>query len=206
MKLGFFEGVTMKTTLSNSFVNQWCEDITSCYDLVETYAKFNAGYFNGELPVLPTVELSNDAGETWEITRRIKWDGRLKKTWGTYTPNGKGSGVIKLAKMCTTVPHQTYSTLLHELIHAYLDLTNQDDGVAGHGPNFICKAKEINEECEKSGVSYRVDFDDKPVTQEVAEFQVPLLMSSFTFDDLDIAKKVESVINGAFSGSYEYLQ
>jgi hypothetical protein len=196
----------MKTTLSNSFVNQWCEDITSCYDLVETYSKFNANYFNGELPVLPTVTLSNEAGETWETTKRIKWDGRMKKSWGTYAPNGKGSGVIKLAKMCATVPHQTYSTLLHELIHAYLDFRNEDDGINGHGANFIRKAKEINEKCEDKKVGYRVYYDGEVITQEAAEFQVPLLMSSFTFDDLDVAKKVESVINGAFAGSYEYSQ
>jgi hypothetical protein len=196
----------MKTTLSNSFFTRWCPDPTSIYDLVELYAEFNAKFFNGELPVLPTVTLTNDAGETWEKTGRIKWEGRYKRTWGTYTYNGKGTGIIKLSKRCALEPFQTQSTLLHEMLHAYLDLTNQDDGIAGHGPNFIRKAKEINEKCDELEVGYRVDFHDEPITQEVAEFQVPLLMSSFEFDDLDVAKKVESIINGAFAGSYEYLQ
>ncbi len=40
-------------------------------------------------------------------------------------------------------------TLLHELVHAYLFLTKtryaRDDGVDGHGPDFIFKMLEINE-------------------------------------------------------------
>ena len=196
----------MNTTVSNSFVNQWCPDLTSCFDLVETYVRFNSSYFNGELPVLPTVTLSNDAGETWEHTGRIKWDGRLRKMWGKYTPNGKGSGVITLAKRCAYTPSQTYSTLLHEMIHAYQDLTNDVDGIAGHGPSFVLKAKEINEKCKRESVTYRVNFHDEVITREQAEFQVPLLMSSFKFDDLDVARKVEGIIKGAFDTSYEYLQ
>jgi hypothetical protein len=196
----------LKTTLSDSFFARWCPDPTSVYDLVELYAEFNAKFFNGELPVLPTVTLTNDVGETWERTNRIKWEGRYKRTWGTYTFNGRGTGTIKLARRCALEPFQTQSTLLHEMIHAWLDLRNEDDGIAGHGPNFIRKAKEINEKCDNLGVGYRVDFHDEPITQEVAEFQVPLLMSSFQFDDLDVAKKVESIINGAFAGSYEYSQ
>ena len=103
-------------------------------------------------------------------------------------------------------PFQIYSTLLHEMVHAWLDLKGADDGIEGHGLNFVLKSKEINEKCEVEEVGYRVYYDGEVITQEAAEFQVPLLMSSFTFDDLDVAKKVESVINGAFAGSYEYSQ
>ena len=196
----------MKTTLSDSFFARWCPDPTSVYDLVELYAELNAKFFNGELPVLPTVTLTNDVGETWERTNRIKWEGRYKRTWGTYTFNGRGTGTIKLARRCALEPFQTQSTLLHEMVHAWLDLTNQSDGIACHGPNFIRKAKEINEKCEKLGVGYRVDFYDEPITQEVAEFQAPLLMSSFTFDDLDIARGCQTVIKAAFDEKFSYYQ
>jgi len=184
----------MNTTLSNSFFLRWCPEPSSCYDLNETYAKFNSKYFNGDLPVLP------------EGITRIKWEGRYTRKWGTYSPNGKGSGQIKLARRCMETPFQTYSTLLHEMVHAWLDLKETDDGIEGHGLNFVLKSKEINEKCEAEEVGYRVYYDGEVITQEAAEFQVPLLMSSFTFDDLDVAKKVESIINGAFAGSYEYSQ
>jgi hypothetical protein len=103
-------------------------------------------------------------------------------------------------------PFQTYSTLLHEMVHAWLDLKGADDGIEGHGLNFVLKSKEINEKCEDEEVGYRVHFHDQAITREAAEFQVPLLESSFTFTDLDVARKVESIIKGAFNSHYEYLQ
>lgn len=178
----------MKTTLSNHFFHTYCPDVAEVYNLKEIYKHFNKVFFDNQLPK----------------TYNIVWDGRLKTMWGVFQPKQKRIGV---AKLTLDKQHKVHSTVLHEMIHLYLHLTNQDDGIEGHGPNFISFAVEINEKCEELGVGYRVQFYDQEITQEKATFISPLLGTTIgDFDDLDVARRCESVMKAAFDGNYAKLQ
>lgn len=189
----------LKTTLSDSFFRAFCPDPCAIYDLGEIYSEFNAKYFNGELPVLKVITKVDENDETWHSYPRLKWEGRYKKLWGTYSPNGRGSGVIRLARNCAPDPVQVRSTLLHELVHAYLDMKRQDTGIKGHGPTFIREAKRINELCESNGVAYRVNFYNVAVTQDQPIVYSDLLKTEiYCGKDLDIARRMQSIIRTAF--------
>lgn len=197
----------LSTVLSDTFFQRYCPDPCAIYELHELYAEFNARYFGGELPLLKTIAETDENGEEWVATPTIKWEGRFKRLWGSYLPNGKGTGIIKLARRAALDPVQVRSTLLHELVHAYLDMTGKDDGIKGHGPNFIWEAKRINTLCAQRNVDYRVNFYDEEVTLEQ-----PIVYSDLTKTtiycgkDLDVALKMQSIFNAAFHDSYEYQQ
>jgi len=193
----------MKTTLSPAFFSQYCPDPTVMYDLGELYAEFNAKYFNGELPVLP-YEVKVDAnGETRRKYGTVKWDGRLgRNTLGCYK-----RGVIHLNRKIAKDPNQVRSVLLHEMLHKFLDVKGLDDGIAGHGPNFIEEAKWINDTCSARGVQYRVNFYDIPVTKSRPTYHADLIGGEIQcVQDLDVVRKMGSVIRAAFDTRFEYRQ
>jgi hypothetical protein len=176
----------IQTTLSKSFFLRYCPNPCAIYELGEMYAEFNALYFNGELPILEVVTKVDKNGEVRHSYPRIKWEGRYKKLWGTYKPNGRGTGVIKLSRECASDPKQVRSTLLHEMLHAYLDLKNLDTGVKGHGPTFIQNAKRINELAAERGVTYRINFYDEAITEDQPQVYSDLLKTTlYLGTDLD---------------------
>lgn len=193
----------MKTTLSPAFFAQFCPDPTVMYDLGDLYAEFNAKYFNGELPVLPYATKVDKNGETRKIYGTLKWDGRLgKSTLGCYK-----RGVIYLNRKIAGDLNKTRSVLLHEMLHKFLDVKGLDDGIAGHGPNFIAEAKWINDTCAARGVLYRVNFYDVPVTKSRPVYRSELIGGDIQcVQDLDVARKMGSVIRAAFDKRYEYRQ
>ncbi len=198
----------LKTTLSTSFFRRFCPDPTVMYDLGDLYAELNAKFFNGQLPVLAeTVRTVN--GVERKTYPSLKWDGRLgRRTLGVYTPASKrGNGKIRLARRIAEDPAKTRSVLLHEMLHKFLDLHSLDDGIAGHGPNFISEAKAINGHCTEWGVNYRIHFYDEEITREDPVFYSDVLkMEIDCRKDLDFARKVQSVIRAAFDTNYEYHQ
>lgn len=196
----------LKPIVSYAFLARYCPDPCAIFDLGELYCEFNAKYFNGELPVLKVVTVTDKNDETWHTYPRLKWEGRFRKLWGQYKPNGRGTGVIKLARNCAKDPVQVRSTLLHEMVHAYLDMKGTDDGIKGHGPNFILEAKRINELCVAKGVPYRVNFYDIPVTLEQPEVYSELLKTTlYCGKDLDLARRMQAIIRAAFDEESEIV-
>ena len=193
----------MKTTLSSAFFAQFCPDPTVMYDLGELYAEFNAKYFNGELPVLPHATKVDKSGETRRVYGTLKWDGRLgKSTLGCYK-----RGVIHLNRKIAKDLNKTRSVLLHEMLHKFLDVKGLDDGIAGHGPNFIAEAKRINDVCAARGVQYRVHYYDVPVTRVQPTYRSELIGEDIhCVQDLDLARKMGTIIRAAFDTRYDYKQ
>lgn len=206
------ESIELPTQVSDSFFRAFCSDPTTLYNLGELYDEFNARFFDNQLPELvKTVKLVKGV----EVTSydRVKWDGRLgKKTLGTYTTARRpGYGIVRLSRNIASEPIQVRGTLLHELLHAYLDLKGLDEGVEagikGHGKNFVSHAKKINEICSSLGVKYRVNFFDEEITEEEASFSCDLLKDTvFRTSDLDIALQVKKVLNSALDSKFDYIQ
>jgi len=196
-----------KTTVSASFFQAFCPNTTSIYDLGELYAEFNAKYFDGKLRVLRVIEKTDANGDKRNIYPELKWEGRFRKLWGQYKPSRtRGAGMIKIAKVAAVDPTQVRSTLLHEMIHKWLDQIGQDDGIKGHGQNFIEKARQINQLCEETGMKYRVNFHDVAVTKEEPEVYCDMLKTTiYCGKDLDIAHRMKAILNSAFE-TYEYEQ
>lgn len=193
----------LKTALSPAFFAQYCPDPTVMYDLGELYAEFNAKYFNGKLPLLPYEVKVDVNGETRHKYGTLKWDGRLgKNTLGCYK-----RGVIHLNRSIAKDPNQTRSVLLHEMLHKFLDVKGLDDGIAGHGPNFITEAKGINDACAARGVQYRVNYYDTPVTKSRPVYRSELTGGNIQcVQDLDLARKMGTIIRAAFDTKYVYNQ
>lgn len=202
------ETIELPTRVSDKFFRAFCPNPTVIYDLGSLYDEFNSRFFHGELPnLVKTVKVVK--GEEVVSYGRLKWDGRLKnRTLGTYTPARiKGQGVIRLSRNIASDPVQVKSTLLHEMLHLYLDLKDLDDGIKGHGSHFMAEAKSINTACEGLGVSYRINFHDNEITQEEASFSCDLLKEQvFRTSDLDIALQVKKVLNSALNSDFNYNQ
>ena len=195
-----------QTTVSNAFFARFCPDPCAIYDLGELYAEFNAKYFGGELPIQKVTSRTDENDETWHSYPRLKWEGRFRKLWGNYTMNGRGTGVIKLARKCAEDPIQVRSTLLHEMLHAYLDMKGLDDGIKGHGENFILEAKRINELCEANGVTYRINFFNEEITKEQPIVYSDLLKTTlYLGKDLDVARRMRKLLNSAFDQESDVL-
>lgn len=196
----------LKTTLSDSFFNRFCPDPTVMLDLGDIYAEFNARFFNGKLPILAHKLVKSKTGETRRVYNTLKWDGRLgKTTLGRYKLRN-GHGEIRLSRSIAHNPTLTKSVLLHEMVHKYLDLTGQDDGIMGHGENFILTSKRINEQCEEKGFAYRVHFYDEEITKEEPQAFVDLIGKEiYLGKDLDVARKMKSILNSAFDHKYDYV-
>jgi hypothetical protein len=196
----------MKTTLSQGFFERYCPDPYSLYDLPELYVEFNARYFNGELPLARTRVVKQRDGGIGLVPLDIIWEGRYRRTYGTYAPSKvRGHGKIRIARHCVKTPHQVQSTLLHEMLHKWLDLKGLDDGIKGHGPNFVSHAKDINDKCRDAGVAYRINFHDEEITLEEPVAYCDLLKTTIHCGrDLDVAVRMQSILKAAFDTNYEY--
>jgi hypothetical protein len=189
---------------SGGFFQRFCPDPTVMYDLGELYACYNAYYFNGELPVQESVTYIDENDEERTVYPRLKWDGKFRRVYGKYYFKNHA---IHLARGIASDPLQVRSTLLHEMLHEYLHRNDLDDGIEGHGPNFIKYAKEINEKCREQGVDYRINFYDEEITREDPAIYCDLLGTEIAcFKDLDLARKVKKVAEKAFDDAWTYHQ
>jgi hypothetical protein len=203
------EITALPTRVSNSFFHAFCPNPKVMYDLGDIYAEMNAIFFDGVLPVLKSVSKKDSNGETRTKYPTLKWDGRMKaKTLGTYRPSAKrGSGTISLSPAIAKDPTLTRSVLLHEMLHKYLDLKGLDDGIKGHGENFILESTRINKLCESKGKEYRVMFYDEEITKDDPSFFVEMVGEEMTvMRDLDVARKMASIFRAAFDEKFEYRQ
>jgi hypothetical protein len=194
----------LSTKVSERFFRTFCPDPTVMYDLGSLYNEYNAKFFNGELPELVPV-VRRVKGEEILTYTRLKWDGRLRsRTYGTYTSSPKaGYGTIRLGRFMAGDPVQVKSTLAHEMLHQWLDLKGLDDGVKGHGEQFILHARRINLVCQEENSPIRVNFYDQEILKETPEFQCSGIGETiYTVKDLDIARSVEKLISAAFDGNH----
>lgn len=197
----------LSTKISDRFFRAFCPKPEVIYDLEALYNLYNSEFFDGELPDLVKV-VKKVKGQEVVSFSRLKWDGRLRsRTYGTYTTGSRsGFGIIRLSRNMASDPIQTKSTLVHEMLHQWLDLKGLDDGVKGHGENFILHAKRINVLCEENGWKIRVNFYDKAVLAETPHFQCSVIGETiYSVKDLDIARSLERVINSAFDGNHQTI-
>lgn len=190
--------------VSNKFFRAFCPDPTAMYDLGSLYNEYNAKFFNGDLPELTRVVKKVKGVEIVSYSQ-LKWDGRLRsRTYGTYTSSARpGNGVIRLSRFVAEDPIKAKSTLLHEMLHKWLDLKGLDDGIKGHGEQFIKFARQINLTCQAEDIKVRVDFYNKEVVLETPEFQCGVIGETiYSVKDLDIVRTLEKVINSAFNGNH----
>lgn len=193
----------LKNTISDKFFLRWCPNPTSIYDLGEIYAEYNAKFFYGTLKTLNVVERTDKRGNTTRIYTGLKWDGRLKNFWGIYRPNGRGTGEIRISRQAAMQPHQVRDTILHEMLHKWLDMKGLDDGIEGHGPHFIDHSLRINQRARELGLTVRVNFFNEEITKEQPEVYSELLKTTlYCGRDLDIARKMRGVFDSAFHESY----
>jgi hypothetical protein len=201
------EILELPTKVSDRFFRAFGPKPEAMYDLETLYNNYNDLFFDGELPELVKV-VKKVKGQEVVSFSRLKWDGRLRsRTYGTYTASSRrGYGVIRLARNIAGSPVQMKSTLVHEMLHQWLDLNGQDDGVSGHGKNFILHAKRINESCEGMGWKTRVNFFDKAIFSETPHFECGLIGKTiYSVKDLDIARTAEHIIHSAFDGNHQTI-
>ncbi|KAJ1961937.1 hypothetical protein IWQ62_003691 [Dispira parvispora] len=81
---------------------------------------------------------------------RLRWSNDLPfDTAGQYIDrHGNSPGLIELnaRKLRGRPSSETVTTLLHEMIHAYVDYTGRNDYEDHHGPNFQGEMRRINQE------------------------------------------------------------
>jgi hypothetical protein len=199
----------IRNTLSRSFVQLYCPNPCGMHDLGELYSQFNAKYFEGELPVLKPHTVVDENEEVWEsYPKQIAWNGRFKKLYGRYTYSpARGRGFIELSKRIALDPILVRSTMLHEMLHKYLDLKALGDGIEGHGPNFVEHGVRINRICESEKVEYRINFFDHPVEDSNPRYLSETYAQEFPVrKDLDLGRKMAKIMKASFDSSYTYLQ
>ncbi|ATW62690.1 putative transcription elongation protein [Synechococcus phage S-CBWM1] len=205
----------MQTVVRESFMKRYCPNPAGMYDLGELHAEFNAKYFNGEIPPLRKTVRVDENGEEWEsYPKQLAWNKRFTRTWGRYSHNGvPGRGFIEISYKIATDPDKVRGTLIHEMVHQYVDLTNGFDGIEGHGENFIRVAVEVNKKLKEEGRTFRVEFNNTPeegvgeITKLDPHFHSELIGVPLSArKDLDIARKMRAAIRMAFDSNYTYVQ
>ena len=122
----------------------------SLIPLLPIFHKFNKQFFDNSLTLnkVPLVQL--------------RWsDNRLKTTAGFYKRkkiNGVFESEIILSKPILTKlsTNEIYSTLCHEMIHAWVDRVLKINET--HGKNFLSKMHEINQKENTFQISIRHNF------------------------------------------------
>jgi hypothetical protein len=198
----------LSTKLSDGFFRAFCPNPTQIYDLGRLYNELNFRFFRGELPTLQEVRKIDKQGTERVSYPSLKWEGRFKKVLGMYHPSPKrGTGVIRISRKLASDPTGLRSTLLHEMLHKYLDLKGLDDGIKGHGKNFILHAKGINEICKSRGFKYRIHFYEEEILQEAPSFKTSLLGEEIhVIKDLDVARTMKRIFGVAFDEKFVYRQ
>ena len=98
---------------------------------------------------------------------RLSWSRRMSRAAGSYRRRGGlGQITLSLPVLSPLPPSATHSTLVHEMIHAWVDLVLQQR--EGHGPCFRGKMEEINGQGTGLTISIRHHF---PVSRSPAAWQ-----------------------------------
>ena len=123
----------------------------SLIPLLPVFHKFNRQFFDQSLTTINREPLI-----------KVRWsDNRLKTTAGFYKRkkfNGVIDSEIVLSKPILTKLsyNEIYSTLCHEMIHAWVDRILNINEI--HGPNFLSKMNEINKAENNFQISIRHNF------------------------------------------------
>jgi len=131
----------------------------SLIPLLPLFHRFNKQFFDNSLEV------------NQQPLVKIRWsDNRLKTTAGFYKRkkiNGLIDSEIVLSKpiLCKLSNREIYSTLCHEMIHAWVDRILKKDEI--HGPNFLNKMNQINAKENNFQISVRHNF---PVERRESKF------------------------------------
>ena len=118
--------------------------------LLPIFHKFNTSFFDNSLTI------------NKEPIVQVRWsDNRLKTTAGFYKRkkvNGILNSEIVLSKpiLSNLSLTQIYSTLCHEMIHAWIDRVLNINEM--HGPNFLKKMNTINKQQDKFVITIRHNF------------------------------------------------
>tara|TARA_B100000902_G_scaffold31253_1_gene37462 strand:+ start:342 stop:869 length:528 start_codon:yes stop_codon:yes gene_type:complete len=131
----------------------------SLIPLLPVFHKFNRQFFNRSLTI------------NKEPLVKVRWsDNRLKTTAGFYKRK-EFKGVID-SEIILSKPilsklscNEIYSTLCHEMIHAWVDRILNINEI--HGPNFLSKMKEINKEEKNFQITIRHNF---PVERKALKY------------------------------------
>ncbi|XP_070160049.1 DNA-dependent metalloprotease dvc-1 isoform X1 [Polyergus mexicanus] len=129
-----------------TLVDKALEFIDPTPNIHTLFVQFNARFFRN---VLSPVQ--------------IKWSNRMKSCAGVCTFHSRNKEcIISLsAPLLKLRPRKDLvETLLHEMIHAYLFLTNNDRDRDGHGPNFCKHMYRINKEAGTNITIYH-NFHDE---------------------------------------------
>lgn len=181
--------------LTTSFVKRFCPNPCAMYDLVALYDEFNFTFFDGELPALNTYAVERD-GEVYIETKDIVWSKQYKRVYGKYFYKSRK---IKLATFMAHSPSLVKGTLLHEMVHKYLDLKGLDDGVEGHGENFINEAVRVNKLVNELDMNCWVKFQDVIIRREEPVFQAQLIGREVVMvKDLDLVAKMTATLRAGF--------
>ncbi|XP_012059939.1 PREDICTED: sprT-like domain-containing protein Spartan [Atta cephalotes] len=135
-----------KNVYIQSLVDQALELIDPTPNIHTMFIQFNARFF---WCVLSSVE--------------VKWSNRMTSCAGIcrFHSRNKECVISLSAPLLKLRPRKDLvETLLHEMIHAYLFLTNNDQDRDGHGPNFCKHMHRINKEAGTNITIYH-NFHDE---------------------------------------------
>lgn len=98
---------------------------------------------------------------------RLRWSRRMSRAAGSYRRRGGLAEIVLSLPVLSPLPASaTHSTLVHEMIHAWVDLVLRQR--EGHGPCFRSKMENINRQGTGLTVSIRHHF---PVPSTPASWQ-----------------------------------
>ncbi|CAL8101821.1 unnamed protein product [Calicophoron daubneyi] len=115
---------------STSLVDPIWESLDPCPDVRALFAEFNKSFFYSKLDCV-----------------EVRWSPRMTLCAGLCCYEGRGGLCsIRLSEPLLKLRPRSdlVETLLHEMIHAYLFVTNNDRDRESHGPNFRCHMDRIN--------------------------------------------------------------
>ncbi|CAG5135732.1 unnamed protein product [Candidula unifasciata] len=115
-------------------------------DIILLFLDFNERYFWGSLAGI-----------------EVKWSPRMTLCAGLCVYEGRGglcSVRLSLPLLKLRPRKDLVETLLHEMIHAYLFVTNNDRDHSGHGPNFLSHMKRLNK-ATGANISVYHTFNDE---------------------------------------------
>lgn len=98
---------------------------------------------------------------------RLSWSRRMRRAAGSYRHRGDLAKITLSLPLLSPLPTSaTHSTLVHEMIHAWVDLVLHQR--EGHGPCFRAKMEDINGQGTDLTISIRHHF---PVPHTPASWQ-----------------------------------
>ncbi|EFN87800.1 uncharacterized protein LOC105192440 isoform X1 [Harpegnathos saltator] len=133
-----------------TLVDHTLELIDPTPNIYTLFVQFNARFF---LNVLAPVE--------------VKWSNRMTSCAGTCSFHNKQCVITLSEPLLKLRPRKDLvETLLHEMIHAYLFLTNNNRDRDGHGPNFCEHMYRINKEAGTNITIYHNFHDEVRLYQQ----------------------------------------